>query len=515
MNEHAKRIAKDVSIVSGATLASRILGFFRDVILASVLGAGIYADAFYVAFRLPNMLRRLFAEGSMTMAFVPVFSRLRETEGDAAAFAMARSAMVWLLAILSVLTVVAIFFAEPLTRLIAPGFAAKPELFALTVDMVRIVFPYIIQISAVALCMGVLNSMGHFLAPALATSELNTAIILGAAVAWLFGLDPAYTLAWSVLVGGFGQWSMQQPWLRKFGMRWRGPFRLKDPSVIKMAKLMLPTAFGAAVYQINILLGTFLASFLPVGSVSSLYYADRLVQFPLGVFGVAIGTVALPSLAKLVAADRMEEFTGTLRASMRLTLFISLPSTAGLIALAYPMVTVLFGRGAFSPEAAQATSSALIAYSVGLPAFACVRPLFSAFYALSDTKTPAWTAAACLAAYAATGYALMGPMGHVGLALATSVSSWLNVIILGIVLRRKLGPWMPLDKTLVVGSALSLGIGLAAFALSGYPVASLIAIAPLAAGYMAVSALLGVEEARMLAGFAARLVSRRFRTKSS
>ena len=164
MNEHAKQIAKDVSIVGGATLVSRILGFFRDVILASVLGAGMYADAFYVALRLPNMLRRLFAEGSMTMAFVPVFSNLRETEGDEAAFAMARSALVWLLGILAVVTALAIFFAAPLTLLIAPGFASRPELFALTTDLVRIVFPYIIQISAVALCMGVLNSMGHFLA---------------------------------------------------------------------------------------------------------------------------------------------------------------------------------------------------------------------------------------------------------------------------------------------------------------------------------------------------------------
>jgi len=515
MNEHAKQIAKDVSIVGGATLVSRILGFFRDVILASVLGAGMYADAFYVAFRLPNMLRRLFAEGSMTMAFVPVFSNLRETEGDEAAFAMARSALVWLLGILSTVTALAVIFAEPLTRLIAPGFTAKPELFALTVDLVRIVFPYIIQISAVALCMGVLNSVGHFLAPALATSELNTAIILGAGVAWVLGLDPAYVLAWSVLVGGLGQWAMQQPWIRKYGFRWRGPFRLKDPGVIKMAWLMLPTAFGAAVYQLNILLGTLLASYLPTGSVSYLYYADRLVQFPLGVFGVAIGTVALPSLSRLATGDRMAEFTSTLSSSLRLTLFISLPSTAGLIALAHPMVAVLFGRGAFTPEAEAATAAALVAFSAGLPAFACVRPLFSAYYALSDTKTPAVTAALCLAAYAATGYALMGSMGHVGLALATSVSSWLNVLILWILLRRKIGPFFPLDKTLAVGTALSLCIGLAAYAVSGHAVLSLVLILPLAAAYMAVSALFGVEEARMLAGLAPRLVPRRFRKKSS
>lgn len=511
MNEHARQIAKDVSIVGGATLLSRILGFFRDVILASVLGAGMYADAFYVAFRLPNMLRRLFAEGSMTMAFVPVFSNLRETEGDESAFAMARSAMVWLLGILAVITLLAIIFARPITFLIAPGFASRPELFDLTVDMVRIVFPYIIQISAVALCMGVLNSLGHFLAPALATSELNTAIILGALVAWLFGLDPAYTLAWSVLVGGFGQWSMQQPWIRKFGMRWRGPFRLKDPGVIKMAKLMIPTAFGAAVYQLNILLGTLMASFLPVGSVSYLYYADRLVQFPLGVFGVAIGTVALPSLARLATAGRMEEYTSTLAASLRLTLFISLPSTAGLIALAHPMVAVLFGRGAFTPEAEAATAAALVAFSAGLPAFACVRPLFSAYYAITDTKTPAITAAVCLAAYAVTGYALMGSMGHVGLALATSVSSWINVLVLWVVLHNKIGPFFPVDKTLAISTILSLGVGFAAYAVSSQAVLSLVLILPLAVIYLAVSALLGVEEARMLASLAARLVPRRFR----
>jgi putative peptidoglycan lipid II flippase len=515
MNEHAKQIAKDVSIVGGATLVSRILGFFRDVILASVLGAGMYADAFYVALRLPNMLRRLFAEGSMTMAFVPVFSNLRETEGDEAAFAMARSALVWLLGILTAVTVLAILFAAPLTRLIAPGFASRPELFALTTDLVRIVFPYIIQISAVALCMGVLNSMGHFLAPALATSELNTAIILGAGAAWAFGLDPAYTLAWSVLVGGFGQWSMQQPWMRKYGFRWRGPFRLKDPGVIKMARLMIPTAFGAAVYQLNILLGTLLASYLPVGSVSYLYYADRLVQFPLGVFGVAIGTVALPSLSRLATGGRMDEYVSTLSASLRLTLFISLPSTAGLIALAHPMVAVLFGRGAFSPEAEAATSAALVAFSAGLPAFACVRPLFSAYYALSDTKTPAVTAALCLAAYAATGYALMGSMGHVGLALATSVSSWLNVLVLWFFLRRKIGPFFPLDKTLAVSAVLSLCIGLAAYAVSARAVLSLVLIAPLAVGYLGASALLGVAEARMLAALAARLIPKRFRKTPS
>jgi putative peptidoglycan lipid II flippase len=510
MSQHVRQIAKDASIVGGATLLSRILGFFRDMILAYVLGAGIAADAFYVAYRLPNMMRRLFAEGSMTMAFVPVFQKLREEVGDEKAFAMPRSAMVWLLIILGVLTTLAIVFARPLTRLITPGFADDPALFDLTVDLTRIVFPYIIEISAVALCMGVLNSFGHFLAPALATSELNTIIILGAGVAWLFGFDPAYTLAWSVVIGGIGQVYMQLPQLKKFGFTWRGPWSLRDAGVLRMGLLMLPTAFGAAVYQLNIVLGTLLASYLPTGSISYLYYADRLVQFPLGVFGVAVGTVALPGLAKLASAGKTGEFTDTLNASLRLTLFICLPAAAGLIALADPMVRVLFGRGAFGEAAIAATSGALVAYGVGLPAFACVRPLYSAYFALSDTRTPAIVAAVCLVVYLIAGLLLMGPTGHVGLALATSISSWVNIAALGLVLRKKLGgSWFKPGRTTIISTLLSVGVGFGAFATADRPALSLLLIALWAVAYMAVASLLRVEEARMLTDFVRRKIRKR------
>lgn len=509
MSQHVRQIAKDASIVGGATLLSRILGFFRDMILAYVLGAGIAADAFYVAYRLPNMMRRLFAEGSMTMAFVPVFTRLREEQGDARAFAMPRAALVWLLLILGVLTTLAIVFARPLTKLITPGFADNPPLFDLTVELTRIVFPYIIEISVVALCMGVLNSFGHFLAPALATSELNTIIIVGAGVAYLFHLDVPYTLAWSVVIGGFGQVLMQQPQLRKFGFRWRGPWTFKDKGVARMGLLMLPTAFGAAVYQLNIVIGTLLASFLPTGSISFLYYADRLVQFPLGVFGVAVGTVALPGLSKLASAGKTAEFTDTLNASLRLTLFICLPAAAGLIALAVPMVQVLFGRGAFGPQAITATAGALVAYGVGLPAFACVRPLYSAYFALSDTRTPAITAAVCLAVYVAAGWLLMAPLAHVGLALATSISSWVNVLILGLILRRKLGgSWFAPGRTTVVGMLLSAGVGGGAYATAGHPYLALVLIVGWAVVYMAAASLLNVEEARLLTNFVRRRLQR-------
>jgi len=509
MSQNVRQIAKDASIVGGATLLSRILGFFRDMILAYVLGAGISADAFYVAYRLPNMMRRLFAEGSMTMAFVPVFSRLREEEGDARAFAMPRSALVWLLLILGVLTALAILFARPLTRLITPGFVDNPPLFDLTVDLTRIVFPYIIEISVVALCMGVLNSFGHFLTPALATSELNTLIIVGAGVAYVFHLDVAHTLAWAVVIGGLGQVFMQQPPLKKFGFSWRGPWTMKDKGVAKMGLLMLPTAFGAAVYQLNIVIGTLLASYLPTGSISYLYYADRLVQFPLGVFGVAVGTVALPSLSKLASADKLDAFTETLNDSLRLTLFICLPAAAGLIALADPMVRVLFGRGAFGAHAISATSGALIAYGVGLPAFACVRPLYAAYFALSDTRTPAITAAVCLVVYVIAGFALMGPTGHVGLALATSISSWVNVAVLGVILRKKLGgAWFAPGRTTAVSVLLSCGVGIGAFATAGHPYVSLLLIVGWGVAYMAAASLLHVEEARMLTDFAWRRIQR-------
>ncbi len=525
MSSHVRQIAKNASIVGGATLLSRLLGFVRDVILASVLGAGPAADAFYVAYRLPNTLRRLFAEGSLTMAFVPVFSALRAEKGDEAAFAMTRSTLIWLLGTLSVITVLAIVLARPITLLIAPGFAEHPDQLELTVHLVRVVFPYIIQISVVALCMGALNSMGHFLTPALATSELNTAIIIGAGVAWFFGLDVPTALAWSVIVGGFGQVYLQYPAMKRFGFRVIGPWKLMDASVVKMGKLMLPTAFGAAIYQVNILLSTLMASFLPTGSISALYYADRLVQFPLGVFGAAVGTVALPSLAKLAAAGQTEDFGHTLNASLRLTLFICLPATAGLIALAHPMVAVLFGRGAFTPHAVEATALALVAYSVGLPAFACVRPLVSAFYALSDTTTPVRVGVLCLVLNIVSGFLLMLWLQHVGLALATSISSWANVLLLNRALNKKIGRWSGLTRPLLVNLGLSMIIGLLAW---GTTAVNLTAVGlgkfgPYAAGnglalaliavwaglYMALSVLFRVEEATMLLDFVKKRMRRR------
>ena len=498
VTEHGKSIAKNAAVIAGATLLSRVLGFVRDVIVAFVLGAGLFADAFFVAFRIPNLLRRLFGEGSLTMAFIPVYSRVREEEGEEAAQQMARSAMIWLGVILAGITILAEILARPLTIAIAPGFIKNIEQFTVTIHLIRICFPYVIFICGVALCMGILNSRNHFLAPALAPTVLNVALIGSALVGYYSGYNVAYAMAYGVLIGGAGQFLLQQPFLYKVGFRWRGPWSWRNKGVARMGLLMLPTVFGAAVYQINILLGTLLASYLPTGSVSYLYYADRLVQFPLGVFGIAVSTAALPSLARLAAKGEMEEYDSALGMSLGLTLFIALPSAAGLIGLAEPVISLLFERGAFTPEAVSATSSALIAYSIGLPFIALSRPLVAGFYALEDTKTPVKIAVVCLVANVGLGVLLMKPMLHVGLALAVSISSLLNFLSLYVLLARKrkasLIPLVSSLKTFFLSGL----IGAGAYLTASYNPWWLVLIPAWVVVYIALAYVFRMPEARMM-----------------
>ena len=501
MSEHARQITRNASVVAGATLISRILGFARDLIVAFALGAGPLADAFFVAFRLPNLLRRLFAEGSLTMAFVPVFTRTRQTGGDRDAFILARSVQVWLLIILGVIVLAAMLFAEPITLLVAPGFSRSPELLATTATLVRICFPYILFISAVALCMGVLNAMDHVLAPALAPCMLNIVLIVAALTAVGMGISVPYALSWGVLVAGAAQWMVQQPFLRQRGLSWFGRVRLLDPGVRRIGTLMGPSIFGSAVYQINILLGTMLASFLPLGSISYLYYADRLVQFPLGIFGVAIGTAALPSLSGLAGNKDWKGFGNGLSSAMDLTLFISLPAAAGLAGLAEPIVGLLFERGAFTGPAVTQTAVALQAYAMGLPAFSCVRPLISAFYALEDTKTPVWIAVICLVLNISLGLVLMQFYDHVGLAAATSLSSWANVALLAWFIGRKqdldrLRFSASLGKVLVMSGCVLAGT----MATAGHTVVAFVLIPVWAAAFMGLAVIWGIPEASMLLG---------------
>jgi putative peptidoglycan lipid II flippase len=498
MSTHSIRLARNASIVGGATLLSRILGFARDLIVAFVLGAGPFADAFFVAFRLPNLLRRLFAEGSLTMAFVPVFTRVARDQGPEEGFVVARSVQVWLLLVLGAAVMLTLWLAEPLTLLVAPGFAHEPELLAFTAGLVRICFPYILFISGVALCMGILNSLDHFLAPALAPCVLNLVLITGALAALALQADVPVALAWSVLVAGFGQWLLQQPFLRRQGFSWKGRVDLKHDGVRRIGRLMGPTVFGAAVYQVNILLGTMLASLLPLGSISYLYYADRLVQFPLGIFGVAVSTAALPSLSSLAGKEGNTEFHATLSSALGLTLFVSLPAAAGLAALSDPIVAVLFGRGAFTQEAVHATGMALCAYAAGLPAFSCVRSLVSAFYALEDTRTPVVVAVVCMVLNVALGFILMQVMAHVGLALAATVSSWANVLLLGMVLRRREGGWFTGGGPVLCMAGLSLLVLAGAWTTRDWRAGALALIPVWAVGYFVAAWIAGLPEARML-----------------
>ena len=498
MTAESSKIVRNASVVAGATLLSRVLGFARDLIVAFALGAGLPADAFFVAFRIPNLLRRLFGEGSLTMAFVPVFSRVRKEQGEGAAFEMARSAMLWLLILLGVLTVLAIVGAKYLVLLIAPGFGTNPELMSLTVDLVRVCFPYVIFICGVALCMGILNSMGHFLAPALAPCMLNLALIGAALIGYFTGNSVALFMAWGVLLGGLLQWMLQQPYLKRMGLHWRGKAELNNPGVKRMGKLMLPTVLGAAVYQINVVLGTLLASFLPVGSVSYLYYADRLVQFPLGVFGIAVGTAALPSLSKLYVEGQYDEFSQTLKQSVGLILFVSLPAMAGLVSLAEPLIGLLFERGAFDAQAVTATAQALMAYGIGLPFIAMSRPLVSAFYAQEDTRTPVKVAIICLIINVGVGYLLMQHIGHVGLALAVSLSSMFNCLLLAVIMGHRTGLF-PFPAASVAKSVLlSILVGFGAWYSTRYEFLWFALIPVWIVIYGGGSLLLKSEDARML-----------------
>lgn len=505
---HGAKIARSAGVVAGATLVSRILGYLRDMIVAFALGASMSADAFFVAFRIPNLLRRLFGEGSLTMAMIPVYSRIREEQGQEAADATARSALMWLALILGVITVIVELAAGPVTSLIAPGFRDTPELFDLTTKLLRICFPYIILISGVALCMGVLNAGDRFLAPALAPTLLNLSLIAAALIAYWQGWNVAESLAWGVLVGGVAQWLLQQPFLASIGFSWRGPRSWRDPGVRRIGLLMLPTVFGAAVYQLNILLGTVLASFLPAGSVSYLYYADRLVQFPLGVFGIAVSTAALPSLSRLAAQKKDAEFSSTLRMALGLTLFICLPSMAGLLALGEPIINLLFGRGAFSDQAVQATGAALWAYAWGLPFIALSRPLVAAFYAREDTKTPVLVAVVSLAVNIGLGAYLMQSYGHVGLALGLTAASVCNFTLLWGLLTRRAGTVLPVVSILKSG-ALCVGVYYAARWSGGLGLWWLALIPVWAVLYFVGAGLLRMDEARLFIDAFRRKLSRR------
>jgi len=459
------RIARAATTIGTGTLLSRILGFLRDMVIARYFGAGMAADAFFVAFRIPNLWRRLVGEGSLTISFIPVYTEYLTQRSEEETRKITHIAFTIAAVILLILTILGVFFSPILIRIIAPGFIHIPEKFQLTVTLNRIIFPYLFFMGLFALSMGILNSQRHFFAPAIAPIFLNISIIVSVFLLYHTFQIPVISLALGVLAGGIIQFLFQIPFLWKKRITFRFNFDFRHPAIKRIGLLMIPGLIGTAVYQINVFIDTIFASFLPSGSVSYLFFADRLMEFPLGIFAIAVGMASLPSLSGLAAKGKIEELKETLSFTFRLVSFISVPAMIGLISLKTPIVNLLFQRGLFDYSATEKTAFALLFYSVGLWAIAGARTIVPAFYSLQDTWTPLKIALICLGANVIFIGIFIIPLKHGGLALATSLSSTLNLILLFWKLNRKLGKIdvMKNVKSLLRDILCSIPMGLAAY----------------------------------------------------
>lgn len=432
--------------VGGYTLVSRVLGFARDVLVARYLGAGPVADAFFVAFKFPNFFRRLFAEGAFNAAFVPIYAGLVAGEGRAVARRFAEDALAVLLAILLVLTIAAEIAMPWVIRGLAPGFSGAD--FALAVELTRITFPYLLFISLVSLQGGVLNAIDRFAAVAATPVVMNLCMIGGLLA--LRDLTPTagHALAWGVALAGVAQFAWLAIACGRAGLALRLPWPRLTARVRHLIRVMVPAAVGGAAIQVNLLIDVVLASLLPVGAISFLYYADRVYELPLAVIGIAIGTAILPLLSRQLRAGDDGAARATLERAVEWGLLFTMPAAAALWVLAAPIMVTLFVRGAFDAAAAQASATALCAYAAGLPAFVLIKIFAPAFYARGDTVTPMRIALAAVIANSLLGLALMWVFAHVGIALATSLSGWLNALLLGATLHRR-GLWRPHRAVLI------------------------------------------------------------------
>jgi len=436
-----ENVGRAAGVVAVYTFLSRILGLIRDMVIALFFGASISADAFFVALKIPNMLRRFTAEGSMTIAFIPVFTEYLKSNSKKEAFELVRIILTLLSILLVLITMAGIILSPWIVRFIAHGFGGEGPKYELTVLLTRITFPYIILVSLVAFFMGVLNSLKHFAAPAAAPIFLNLGIIGATLLISPHFSEPVLGTAIGVLIGGVLQVMLQLPVVYKKGLSLAPLWRPGHPAVKRIGLLIAPALFGSAIYQINQFAGTLLASFLPNGSISWLYYADRLVELPLGVFAIAISTAALPSLSRQAVEKDDSAFNDTIDHTLKLTFFISIPSMVGLIILGKPIIQLFFQRGAFDAMSRDMTADALLYYAIGLWAFSGVKIVVSAFYALQDTVTPVKVSVITFFSYLFLGIILMGPLKHGGLALALSLSSTINFMLLVFLLKRKLSYW--------------------------------------------------------------------------
>ncbi|MDT3669292.1 MAG: murein biosynthesis integral membrane protein MurJ [Aromatoleum sp.] len=435
-------LLRALATVSGMTLLSRILGFVRDFVIARAFGAGIATDAFFVAFRLPNLLRRMFAEGAFSQAFVPILAEYKNRLGPEDTHRLVNRVATALGLVVTAVTALGILAAPLIIAVSAPGFAAEPDKFALTVELTRITFPYILFMSLVALAGGVLNTWSRFAIPAFTPVLLNLSFIAMALFAAPYFDPPVLALAWAVFIGGVLQLAFQLRPLSRIGLLPRFDLNLSDSGVRRVAKLMAPAILGVSVSQISLLINTIFASFLESGSVSWLYYADRLMEFPAGLLGAALGTILLPSLSKLHADEQPQAFSSLLDWGLRLTLLLTLPAALALALLAVPLISTLFQHGAFTASDVMQTRLALMAYSVGLTGLILVKILAPGFYARQDIRTPVKIAILTLVATQLMNLAFIVPLKHAGLALSIGLASLLNAGLLFRGLRRR-GVYQP------------------------------------------------------------------------
>ena len=443
-------VARNAGVISLAVTASRVLGLVRDQVFAALFGAGLQYDAFLTAFRIPNLLRDLFAEGALSAAFVTTFTQVQQIKGEEEAFRLSNRVATALMILLSLICIIGWIFAPSIVYLLAPGFYDVPGKAELTIHLTRIMIPFLLLIALAAKAMGILNARNNFAIPAIAPVFFNLGsviggLFLGFTVGTFLGLKPIEGMAFGTLVGGFLQFAVQWPSLRRAGFRYRPMLSFTDPGVRQIMRLMGPAIIGTAAVQINVFVNTNFASAIidPVtgavlnGPVSWLSYAFRFMQFPIGVFGVAIATATLPPLSRSTTNPDFVEFRQTLTHSLALVFLLCIPSAVGLAVLARPIVALVFEHGKFTSFDTVQTANALAAYSIGLAGYAAVKVLSPAFYALNDARTPMLISLGSIAVNYAMNSWLVGPLGHVGLACSTSTVALVNFFLLALLMRRR------------------------------------------------------------------------------
>lgn len=433
------QVVRALGSIGVATLASRVLGFGRDMVVALAFGAGPVTDAFFVAYRIPNILRRLLAEGAFSTAVIPVLSDYFVNRSREECVRMLRVVLGMTLALVTATVLLGMAVTPWIVRIMAPGFAADPGQGPLTVTLTRALFPYLLLVAVAAFSMSVLNAHGRFFAAALGPAIFNVGMIVGVVALRGHVEPPIMSLVVGVLAGGLGQLLLQLPAMRRLGLLVAPTLALRHPALARIARLLLPSVFGLAAVQVTVFVNTLLASLLPVGSISYLYYADRVMEFPLGIFGIALASASLPAMSRQAAAGDLRGVARTLTFTLGLAAFIAVPATVGLVMLRTPITRVLFERGHFGAAETAATAQALLWYALGLAAFSAARITAQVFYAIGQPSRAVASGMLSVACNVLAAFVLMGPLGHGGLAAASSVGATVNVLSLLWLARRRFG----------------------------------------------------------------------------